>query len=32
LGIFNENGIKIEYIRCPDPTAGLVAKITRAEV
>jgi len=30
--VINENGITTEYVRCPDPTADLVAKITRTEV
>lgn len=30
--IINENGITTEYVRCPDPTADLVAKITRTEI
>jgi len=25
-------GISTEYVRCPDPTANLVAKITRTRV
>jgi len=29
--VLNENGITTEYVRCPDPTADLVAKITRTE-
>jgi uncharacterized repeat protein (TIGR04076 family) len=30
--ILNENGISTEYVRCPDPTGDLVAKITRTEL
>ena len=30
--VLNENGITTEYVRCPDPTGDLVAKITRTEV
>ena len=30
--ILNENGITTEYVRCPDPTGDLVAKITRTEL
>lgn len=30
--IINQDGITTEYVRCPDPTADLVAKITRTEV
>lgn len=30
--LINENGITTEYVRCPDPTADLVAKITRTEI
>ena len=30
--VINENGITTEYVRCPDPTSDLVAKITRTEV
>lgn len=30
--IINKDGITTEYVRCPDPTADLVAKITRTEV
>ena len=30
--VLNENGITTEYVRCPDPTGDLVAKITRIEV
>ena len=30
--IINKDGITTEYIRCPDPTANLVAKITRTEI
>jgi uncharacterized repeat protein (TIGR04076 family) len=29
--VLNENGITTEYVRCPDPTGDLVAKITRTE-
>jgi uncharacterized repeat protein (TIGR04076 family) len=30
--IINKDGITTEFIRCPDPTSGLVAKITRTEI
>lgn len=30
--IINKDGITTEYVRCPDPTSGLVAKITRTEL
>ena len=30
--VINEDGITTEYVRCPDPTANLVAKITRTEI
>lgn len=30
--IINKDGITTEYVRCPDPTSGLVAKITRTEI
>ena len=30
--IINKDGITTEYVRCPDPTANLVAKITRTEI
>lgn len=30
--VINENGITTEYVRCPDPTSDLVAKITRTEI
>jgi uncharacterized repeat protein (TIGR04076 family) len=30
--IINKGGVTTEYIRCPDPTANLVAKIIRTEV
>jgi len=30
--LINENGITTEYVRCPDPTSDLVARITRREV
>ena len=30
--VINENGITTEYVRCPDPTSDLVARITRTEV
>ncbi len=30
--VINEKGITTEFVRCPDPTANLVAKITRTEV
>jgi len=28
----NENGVTTEYLRCPDPTTSVVAKIIRTEV
>lgn len=28
----NVNGITTEFVRCPDPTSNLVAKITRTEL
>jgi uncharacterized repeat protein (TIGR04076 family) len=30
--VVDPNGITTEYVRCPDPTANLVAKITRTKV
>lgn len=30
--VIDPNGVTTEYIRCPDPTADLVAKITRTAV
>ena len=30
--IINKDGITTEYVRCPDPTANLVAKIIRTEI
>ena len=30
--IINKEGITTEYIRCPDPTSNLVAKLTRTEI
>jgi uncharacterized repeat protein (TIGR04076 family) len=30
--IINKDGITTEFVRCPDPTANLVAKITRTEI
>ena len=30
--VLNENGITTEYVRCPDPTGDLVARITRTEL
>lgn len=30
--LINQNGITTEYVRCPDPTSDLVAKITRTEI
>jgi len=30
--VIDPNGITTEYVRCPDPTANLVAKITRTKV
>ena len=30
--VINENGVTTEFVRCPDPTGDLVAKITRTEV
>ncbi len=30
--VINENGVTTEFVRCPDPTADLVAKITRTEI
>ena len=30
--IINMDGITTEFVRCPDPTSDLVAKITRTEI
>ena len=30
--VIDPNGITTEYVRCPDPTANLVAKITRTRM
>ena len=30
--IINKEGVTTEYVRCPDPTANLVAKISRTEI
>ncbi len=30
--IINKDGITTEYVRCPDPTSNLVAKIIRTEI
>ncbi|OGU61387.1 MAG: hypothetical protein A2V66_16050 [Ignavibacteria bacterium RBG_13_36_8] len=30
--VIDSEGITTEYVRCPDPTANLVAKITRTKV
>lgn len=30
--VIDPNGVTTEYVRCPDPTANLVAKITRTAV
>ena len=30
--VINKDGVTTEFIRCPDPTANLVAKIIRTEV
>ncbi len=30
--VIDPNGVTTEYIRCPDPTSNLVAKITRTRV
>ncbi len=30
--VVDPNGVTTEYVRCPDPTANLVAKITRTKV
>jgi hypothetical protein len=30
--VIDHKGITTEYVRCPDPTADLVAKITRRRV
>lgn len=30
--VIDKDGITTEYVRCPDPTANLVAKITRTKI
>jgi len=30
--VIDRDGVTTEYVRCPDPTANLVAKITRTLV
>lgn len=30
--VIDPNGVTTEYVRCPDPTADLVAKITRTKI
>ncbi|MFB0565880.1 MAG: hypothetical protein ACETWK_09405 [Candidatus Aminicenantaceae bacterium] len=30
--VINENGVTTEFVRCPDPTADLVAKITKTNI
>ena len=30
--VINKDGVTTEYVRCPDPTADLVAKISRTEI
>ena len=30
--VIDPNGVTTEYVRCPDPTSNLVAKITRTRV
>lgn len=30
--VIDPNGVTTEYVRCPDPTANLVAKITRTRM
>jgi len=30
--VIDPDGVTTEYVRCPDPTADLVAKITRTAV
>ena len=30
--VMDPNGVTTEYVRCPDPTSALVAKITRTKV
>lgn len=30
--VINKDGITTEFVRCPDPTSDLVAKITRTEI
>jgi len=30
--VIDPNGITTEYVRCPDPTSNLVAKITRTKI
>ncbi len=30
--VINKDGVTTEFVRCPDPTSNLVAKITRTEI
>jgi len=30
--VVDPDGVTTEFVRCPDPTSGLVAKITRTRV
>jgi hypothetical protein len=30
--VIDPDGVTTEYVRCPDPTSALVAKITRTRV
>jgi len=30
--VIDPNGVTTEYVRCPDPTSNLVAKITRTKI
>lgn len=30
--VINPNGVTTEYVRCPDPTSNLVARITRTKI
>lgn len=30
--IINKDGVTTEYVRCPDPTGNVVAKIIRTEI
>ena len=30
--VVDPNGVTTEYVRCPDPTSNLVAKITRTKI